>query len=231
MKSYTEQEIIDFLKISKTGDITDAMKLAKVKHRALDGILPMKKGETICGRVFTMVMKKLNGTEKIKYSNFQVIDKIPNKPNIVGLMTMQGDDEVISQKHHVFCGENMMQAAINKGATGIIVAGNVRDYDEIADCELPVFSMGASCKFSNLPMMWTDVDVSVEIDDVVINSGDYVLGDCDGLIFISPDDISSVVYQAEKVTKVETMLAIALKQQMELEDVVAISALKGIPRK
>lgn len=79
-------------------------------------------------------------------------------------------------------GEILAVAAQVRGIVGLVTSGSVRDRDAIAALGFPVFAKGLSVK-------GTDKHAparlgAVVIDGVVVNPGDWVLGDSDGVVVI-----------------------------------------------
>jgi regulator of RNase E activity RraA len=81
-------------------------------------------------------------------------------------------------------GELLTTAAKNRGCTGAIVDGAIRDVDKIAPSGFSVFAKGR-CLYDSLHRQRViDVDVHVEIDGVVFAPGDLVFADSDGIVVV-----------------------------------------------
>lgn len=91
-------------------------------------------------------------------------------------------------------------AAAFRGMRGCLTNGCVRDVGEITEQRFPVFAAGISPRGSlkNHPG-WADVPVSV--GDCVINPGDIILGDEDGVLVLpgsSGPDLLQVVIEQDR---------------------------------
>lgn len=229
-KVYTEDERIQFLKEAETGCITDSVKLAGAKMMAINGVLPLKPGMKLAGRVFTMVRKKLTEPGQKALTNFEMCDLIPDEPNLVGFMCLQGDEDFMAESPYCLIGENMVHAMKNKGLAGLAFLCGGRDYEVMAEQGIPVFGLNPAVGFSSTPSGWMDTNTPVVYEGLEISPGDYIIGDCDGILVIAQDEIDKVIYEAERVAIIEKIMEYALDLKADLNDLVKISALKRTPR-
>lgn len=93
-------------------------------------------------------------------------------------------------------GELMLAHAEVVGLAGIVIDGAIRDSAAIRASRLPVYAAGVTHRgpYKDGP---GEVNVSVAIDGMVIQPGDLVLGDEDGLVCVPFDDVDTV-YRAAK---------------------------------
>ena len=230
MKEYTEVERIQFLKTAESGWITDAMRLLKIKERVINGILPLKTYSTVAGRVFTMPTEHIVDPQQQTYTNFEMCNLIEQNPNQVGVICCIGDELGRAQNQFSLCGDNLVRAMMNKGLTGLVIAGKSRDYNPIRALDFPVFAEGPSIKLPSVPVQWTKLNTPVEYAGVIINPGDYIMGDADGVAIISPEDIDSIIYQAERIDILERVFSCALDNNADMVDFAKITAIKRISR-
>jgi 4-hydroxy-4-methyl-2-oxoglutarate aldolase len=109
-------------------------------------------------------------------------------------------------------GELMSRTAKAKGATGVVIAGGVRDTEEIV-------KLGFACfrrYHSPLTAVWrfdiTDFAVPVRIGGVLVSPGDFILGDVDGLLVIPAAIIDEVLERARSVREREDIVRAALDE-------------------
>ena len=88
-------------------------------------------------------------------------------------------------------GEIMLAAAVSAGAVGLVVDGAIRDASTLRTGRTPVFARGISHRgpYKDGP---GEVNVAVQVGGMVVNPGDVVVGDADGLVAISPADVDPV---------------------------------------
>src|SRR3954462_8575623 len=77
----------------------------------------------------------------------------------------------------------MIANAVKRGLAGIVIHGAVRDYGAIRVGSFPVFAAGVTHRgpYKDGP---GEVNVAISIDGMVIEPGDLILGDDDGLVSV-----------------------------------------------
>ena len=89
-------------------------------------------------------------------------------------------------------GELMLAHAMKRGVGGFVLDGAVRDVEAFLDVNMPVFAAGVSHRgpYKDGP---GEINVSVAIDGMVIEPGDLVIGDWDGILSIPLDNVDSIL--------------------------------------
>ena len=102
-------------------------------------------------------------------------------------------------------GDRFAGMARNKGLAGIVVDGLVRDRPGIRDASVPCFARGtnASSAFSLGP---GEAGLPIAIGGVVIEPGDLLVGDVEGVIVVPRRTIADVLAQLEVVRAAEARL-------------------------
>jgi RraA family protein len=110
-------------------------------------------------------------------------------------------------------GELMIAHAVKRGLAGIVIHGAVRDYGAIRVGSFPIFAAGVTHRgpYKDGP---GEVNVAISIDGMVIEPGDLILGDDDGLVSVPFAQTDEVYQAARKKHEAETkqMEAIGLGQ-------------------
>lgn len=108
-------------------------------------------------------------------------------------------------------GDILTLAALELGLGGLVVNGSVRDGNAIIEMGFPVFCRGLSIKGTgkNQP---GKVNVPVHFGGVQINPGDIVVGDRDGLVVVSPNEVDSVIDKSIEREHKEEGMRVALKE-------------------
>lgn len=109
-------------------------------------------------------------------------------------------------------GELMSNTARQKGATGCVVNGGLRDSMQILDIGFPVFRKFHSPLTAVYRFEITDFGQPMEIGGVPIMPRDYILGDIDGVLVIPQAIVADVVATAETVRDKETIVRGQLQQ-------------------
>lgn len=107
-------------------------------------------------------------------------------------------------------GEIMVGHAAKIGVAGIIINGAIRDAAELRAGSLPVFAAGVTHRgpYKDGP---GEINVPVAIDGMVIEPGDLVLGDEDGILSVTYSDVDHILAatQAKQAAEVKMIAAIA----------------------
>jgi regulator of RNase E activity RraA len=115
-------------------------------------------------------------------------------------------------------GEIMSTAARERGCLGAVVDGGVRDVDLIDAMHFPVFAR-FKCAASSIGrwniLRW---QTPIKIGDTVINPGDFVFGDTDGVVIVPKSVITAVLVQAEEVCTRESGMRRELRQGVSIKD-------------
>jgi 4-hydroxy-4-methyl-2-oxoglutarate aldolase len=111
-----------------------------------------------------------------------------------------------------YWGEIMTQAALQRGIAGVIIDGCVRDGDRLKTLGLPIFARGLCIRGATKNKAAVGaLRCSVQIGTVVIQAGDVVVGDADGVVIISQHILSQVLTSAEDREKKEKEIMQKLK--------------------
>ena len=101
-------------------------------------------------------------------------------------------------------GELMLAHAMKRGVGGFVLDGAVRDVEAFLDVNLPVFAAGVSHRgpYKDGP---GEINVSVAIDGMVIEPGDLVIGDWDGVLSIPFEDVESILRKTNEKQTAEAV--------------------------
>lgn len=92
-----------------------------------------------------------------------------------------------------YWGEIMTAAAQARGVLGLIIDGCVRDRQRLAEMGLPVFArgfcIGGTTKLADAA---GGLNVPLRVGDVLVNAGDLIIADADGVVTLPMADVDSV---------------------------------------
>ena len=93
-------------------------------------------------------------------------------------------------------GDLMLAHAKQRGVAGLVVNGAVRDLDSIRAQDLPLYAAGVTHRgpYKDGP---GEINVAVAFDGMVVEPGDLVLGDADGVLGVPFDAVPAVLAAAE----------------------------------
>lgn len=129
------------------------------------------------------------------------------QPGDVIIVDAQGD------LSNAITGEIMMtQAAVN-GLAGVVVDGAIRDAEAMKELDMPVFAAGVTPKgpYKDGP---GEINVPVCCGGVVVNPGDIVVGDADGIVIINPADAPAILEKAKAKQAKEQAIIKGIKDRI-----------------
>lgn len=121
-------------------------------------------------------------------------------------MASAGDIVVVDGEgctNHALCGEMMYQYAKSRGIRGFVVDGCVRDVDGAAALkDFGVYAIGVQPKgpTKNGP---GEINFPISAGGIVVEPGDIICCDADGVVVIHPADAQTVLEKAKKHHQME----------------------------
>lgn len=128
-------------------------------------------------------------------------------------MAQPGEVIVVEQRSGVDAGSwggILSLGAKMRGIAGVIADGPVRDIDEARTYDFPVYSRALTARTARGRVAEADAGRSVRIGDVTVGTGDYVVADASGVVFIPAADIGRLLDAAEHIAGREAAMAKAL---------------------
>ncbi|GGE53133.1 methyltransferase [Agaricicola taiwanensis] len=100
-------------------------------------------------------------------------------------------------------GELMVAHAAQRGLGGIVIFGAIRDSEELSEGSFPVFASGVTHlgPYKDGP---GEVNVPIAINGMVVEPGDLICGDADGVLAVAHDDVPAIYEAALKKHEAET---------------------------
>ncbi|WP_342595943.1 RraA family protein [Salinicola lusitanus] len=106
-------------------------------------------------------------------------------------------------------GELMLAYAVKKGVAGFVLNGALRDLDGFRETNLPTFAAGVTHRgpYKNGP---GEINTPINLGGMVIEPGDLIIGDSDGMLAVPYDDAETVLEaaQAKQAAEEKQMAAI-----------------------
>lgn len=125
----------------------------------------------------------------------------------------KGDILVIDAKsntNRAVAGDFVISLAKGVGVQGFVVDGVIRDIAAIRQLDFPVFALGTTVA-AGFKHGGGAVAVPIAIGGVTVHSGDYIVGDVDGVVVVPNEEVEQIANAAEeKMRKDELREAEAL---------------------
>ena len=101
------------------------------------------------------------------------------------------------------------------GVVGVVINGGCRDVDLIRETGLPVFARYRTPQDAVARWEVLEWGHAIEIEGVTVVTGDYVVGDADGVAVIPRDLIETVLAEAEALVGTENLIRDAVRDGMK----------------
>jgi RraA family protein len=102
-------------------------------------------------------------------------------------------------------GEIMTATALARGVAGIVLNGAVRDSEEIGRGSFPLYAAGVTHRgpYKDGP---GEINVPIALDGMLIEPGDLMVGDADGLLCIPFDDVDALLVATHQKMDAEAQM-------------------------
>jgi regulator of RNase E activity RraA len=196
-----------------TGVVADILDTRGFRNHSLPpSIRPLKDHMKVAGPAFTCLGMQ---TGNIKSDDTPMLIKMLEAvtPHCVVVLSASGDR---SSSHW---GEIMTLSARQRGCTGAVVDGGVRDTPSILKLSLPVFADFYMPASSISRWELKEFQGITKVGEVSVYPGDYVFGDMDGVVIIPQALTEEVLVESEKAAQREQKMRQALRKGMPLNEV------------
>ena len=173
-----------------TAVVSDALDQIGVRNQAMRKYLrPVYPCKPFCGWARTVACSDVYHIPADTYAmELEAIDSI--LPGEVVVVSTQ------QSKRNAPWGELLSTAAKARGARGAVIDGIIRDIRKIEALELPVLAAGIKPVDSMGRGIVTAYNVPVECGEVLVNPGDLVFADLDGIVVVPKASVQEVVQLA-----------------------------------
>ncbi len=203
-KRVTEEKIRDILMEISAANLSDAM------HRrgVLQGMRPVAPGIKLVGRALTVRTAPGDYAKPV-----EAIDQA--RPGDVIVVDSGGVPPAV-------WGEMASRSAMNRGIAGVVIDGAIRDSGDIRELKFPAFSR-LVCPNAGEPRGLGEIGVSITVGGELVEPGDWILGDDDGVARIPRDQAAEWtnrgmgVYEQEGRVREEIIRGGTYGQLAELE--------------
>lgn len=176
---------------------------------AMTGAAKRVAGPAFTGQGYPAASTSDNDTE----TRLAMLDSIT--PGTVSVWACGGSTEC------AHWGEIMSTAARERGCTGAVIDGGVRDLDFIDAMGFPVFAGFKNSASSIGRWNIRAYQVAIRIGNTVIQPGDFVFGDVDGVVVVPTGIVEQVLTAAEDVYRRESAMRDELRRGVGVKEAYA----------
>ena len=196
--------------------LSDALDALGYLNQCLSSdIRPLDDSLVLCGRARTGIYMetpyKIAENENPYELEMTLLDSL--KPGEIIALACGNSEQIVPW------GGILTIAAKGRGGAGCLTDGKIRDANFIREANLPVFHKGFAPMDSGPRARIKEIDVPVRIGGVLINPGDLVFGDIDGVLVIPRQIEDAVLKKAHDKTSLEKVAIKELQNGAYLKDV------------
>lgn len=174
-------------------------------------IRPLQSEMILAGRALTVVESDID-----KVTDHQVADKL------FGVMLEALDDLKMNEIYictgsshdYALWGELMTTRALHLGCAGAVMDGYLRDTKGILSLDFPCFSCGSYAQDQAVRGKVVAYRVPIKFGDVLINPGDIIFGDVDGVCVIPQAIEHEIITAALEKASMEKVVRTSLENGM-----------------
>ncbi|MBX5453032.1 MAG: RraA family protein [Acidobacteriia bacterium] len=207
-----EEDIANRLKRCPTAVVHDVMLARGLRDFTLPHELrPIMPDESLAGPAFTVEGSPAPGTDADTTLLAWTWLLSQSKPAHVWVL--QPHDRTVAHM-----GELSAQTLKSKGVLGCVLDGGARDVAALRAMRFPTW-----CRYftpRDIVAYWMPkaIEQDIRIGDVIINPGDYILGDCDGLVRVPSGLAKEIVVAAEQTMTSENRVRSAILNGMDPQE-------------
>ncbi len=200
-KRVGEADIRGVLEMVSASNLSDAL------HRGgvLEGIRPLFHGARLAGRVLTVRTYPGDWAKPV-----EAIDQA--QPGDILVIDVGGVGPAI-------WGELATNSAIQRGLGGVVIDGAIRDSGDIVKLGFPAFSRLVMPNAGE-PKGFGEIGVPVRVGGLKVESGDWVVGDDDGVVLLPQSLAVEYANRAMDVLEKENRIREEIKEGRTLAQVV-----------
>ncbi|CAL9335268.1 fumarylacetoacetate hydrolase family protein [Streptomyces sp. enrichment culture] len=174
-------------------------------HMSIDGVRPLRQGSAnMVGVAHTLRYLPLREDLFKRYStglNAQkrAIEEL--RPGHVLVMDARRDATAGT------LGDILALRAAKRGAVGVVTDGAVRDSAAVADLDLSVYTAGSHPSVLGRRHVPWDTGVPIACGGALVQPGDLIIGDADGVVVVPPDLAAELVADCREQERQERFIA------------------------
>jgi len=193
--------------------IADALDKKEIHNQVMKSrIRPIYPDAVVAGRAFTFLAAEVFEEPKEPWKmEIEAVDSLKPGDVFMGVINERGESAI--------WGELLTNAAIARGAKGLVVDGHIRDVQSIVELRFPTFCVGftpADCKGRSKIF---EYNVPIKCGGVTVFPNDLILGDYDGVVVIPHKIAEEVICYAKEKSQGEDTVRKELRKGRAVKEV------------
>ncbi|MFN5540779.1 MAG: RraA family protein [Betaproteobacteria bacterium] len=186
-----------------TSNLSDALDQLGIAHQAVAGIVPQWGRTKVIGRAVTIRMTAAGAVPSGAHLGVDAIAAC--EPGDVIVVDNRGD------LHNNCWGEILSMGARQKGVSGVVVDGAVRDVDACESFGFAVHARGTVPTTARGRIVQEAWNVPVRLGNAAVRSGDVIVADVNGVVVIPVEKLDAVLAAADEILAKEEAMLSALR--------------------
>lgn len=201
------KDVVNALCEFPTTMLSDAMEKCQTMHSEIKPVYPIDRvaGPAVTAR--SMVADYLTPVAAIDYA----------EPGDVIVIDVKG------YKDAAIWGDLAAKSCKLKGIAAVVIDGAVRDSRGIQKLQVPHFSRAVTPNSGDCSVLG-DINIPIQCGGVVVNPGDIIIGDADGVVVVPQVKAAQIIDKVKKQAEAEKNL----EQLMVNEGLTCFQALKRV---
>jgi RraA family protein len=192
-RAVSAEQVRAFLELP-VANVSDCM------HRMFSAgpaLRPMHDGQPMAGPAFTV---------RTRPGDNLMIHKALHMAQPGDVIVVDGGGDLTN----ALIGELMVATAVRRGLAGMVLHGAIRDARTLREGAFPVFAAGVTHRgpYKDGP---GEINTSISMGGMVIEPGDLVMGDDDGVLVVPFDQVPTVLAAAQEKSRAEAGMMQAIQ--------------------
>jgi 4-hydroxy-4-methyl-2-oxoglutarate aldolase len=188
-----------------TAALTDVLDELGRRHQTLPPeVVPLEAGARVVGPAFA-----------VEGRTNHAIDPDPSIRRILEMLgSVPAGHVAVYEPGDTTCahfGELSATSLQVRGVAGVVINGGCRDVDLVRESGLPVFARYRTPQDAVSRWEVLEWGHAIEIEGVTVATGDFVVGDADGVVVVPRDLIEPVLEEAEALVGTENLIRDAVR--------------------
>lgn len=214
----SEDSLFKKLHEVSTASLSSELLTLGYRNTFMEGVAPLKDNSRIVGKAFTLryIPAREDLDFKVKFDNWNNVQRIAVEK------IEEGEVLVIDARGETAAGSlgDILCTRIEaRGAAGIVTDGALRDSPAIKQLKIPAYARAKHAAVSSILHHPVDYQVPIACGGVMVQPGDVIVGDAEGVIVIPSHEVVKITQRAYEREHLENWLKKKISLGMSIKGV------------